>query len=54
MIGTDHQPIFVPGNATITIQGKTSKINNKRSYMLEITVHANLPSGIEVNCIKLF
>ena len=26
MIGTDHQPICVPGNATITVPGK---INNK-------------------------
>ena len=27
--GTDHQPICVPGNATITILGKISKINKK-------------------------
>ena len=50
MIGTDHQPICVPGNATITIPGKISKINNKSSYMLETAAHANLPSGIVVNC----
>ena len=48
MIGTDHQPICVPGNATITIPGKTSKIN-KGSYMLETAAHVNLPLGIVVN-----
>ena len=49
MIGTDHQPICVPGNATITVPGKISKVNNKGSYMLETAAHANLPSGIVVN-----
>ena len=49
MIGTDHQPICVPGNATIMVPGKNLKINNKGSYMLEIAAHANLPSGIVVN-----
>ena len=49
IISTDHQPICVPGNATITILSKTSKINNKRSYMLETAAHANLPSDIVVN-----
>ena len=29
MIGTDDQPICVPGNVTITVISKTSKINNK-------------------------
>ena len=51
VIGTDHQPICVPGNAKITILGKTTKIKNKRSYMLETVAHANLPSGIVVNDI---
>ena len=41
MIGTDHQPICVPGNATITVLVKTSKINSKGSYMLENAAHAN-------------
>ena len=50
MIGTDHQPICVPGNATFAVLGKTSKFNNKGSYMLETAAHANLPSGIVVNC----
>ena len=49
MIGTHHQPICVPGNATITILGKSSKINSKRSYMLETAAHAFFPSGILVN-----
>ena len=50
MIGTDHQPICVPGNATITVPGNISKVNNKGSYMLETAAHTNLPSGIVVNC----
>ena len=50
MIGTDHQPICAPGNATITVPGKISKVNNKGSYMLKTAAHANLPSGIVVNC----
>ena len=37
-------------NATITVPGKISKVNNKGSYMLETAAHANLPSGIVVNC----
>ena len=48
MIGTDHQPICVSGNATIMVPGKISKINNKGSYMLETAAHTNLPSGIIV------
>ena len=50
MTGSDHQPICVPGNATIMVPGKILKINNKGSYMLETAAHANLPSGIVVNC----
>ena len=50
IIGTDHQPICVPGNFTSYILGKTSKINSNRSYMVETAAHANWPSGIVVNC----
>ena len=50
MVGTDHQPICVPGNVTITVPGKILKINNKGLYMLETAAHANYPSGIVVNC----
>ena len=49
MTGTDHQPICVPGNATITTPGKTSKVNHKRSYMLKTAAHGNLPPGLVVN-----
>ena len=50
MIGNDHQPICVPGNAMIMVPGNILKIINKGSYMLETAAHANLPSGIAVNC----
>ena len=33
MIGTDHQPICVPGNAIITILDKTLKVNKKVIYV---------------------
>ena len=49
MVGTDHQPMCVPGNAIIMVPGKILKISNKLSYMLETDAHANLPSGIVVN-----
>ena len=50
MISTEHQPICITGNATITVPGKTSKITNKRLYMLGTAADANLSSGIVVNC----
>ena len=49
MIGTDHQPICVSGNATITISGKTPVVNNKKSLMLETAAHTNFPPGVVVN-----
>ena len=49
MIGTDHQPICVPGNATIMVPGKILKVNKRGLYMLETAAHTNLPSGIVVN-----
>ena len=47
-IGNDHQPICVPdpGSATIMVMGKVSKVVTKGSYMLELAVHNNLPSGM--------
>ena len=49
MIGTSHQPICILVNATITVLGKMSKVNNKRSYMLKTDAYTNLPSGVIVN-----
>ena len=50
MIDTNHQPIYNPGNATIILLDKTSKIDNKQSYMLETAAYTNLPSHVVVNC----
>ena len=50
IIASDHQLTCFPGNAMITIQGKTSNVKNKKSYMLETAAHSNLPSGVVVNC----
>ena len=49
-IGTNKQPICVPGNSMITVLGKLSKLVKKGSYLVESTVHNNLPSGVVVNC----
>ena len=39
----------MPGNATITVPGKLSKLVNIGSYMVELALHNNLPSGVVVN-----
>ena len=49
-IGINKQPICVPGNSTIMVLGKLSKLVEKGLYMVELAVHNNLPSGIVVNC----
>ena len=49
-VGINKQPICVPGNSTITVLGKLSKLVNKGLYMVELAVHNNLPSGVVVNC----
>ena len=51
MIGNDHKPMCVPDSATITVLGKVSKLVTKGSYMLELAVQNNLPSGVMVNHI---
>ena len=48
-IGADNQPIYVPGNSTITIPGSVSKLVAKESYMVELAAHNNLPSGVLIN-----
>ena len=48
-IGVNNQPICVPGNATIIVLGKLSKLVTKGLYMVELAAHNNLPSGVVVN-----
>ena len=40
----------MPGNSTIKVLGKLSKLVKKGSYLVESAVHNNLPSGVVVNC----
>ena len=40
-IGTNNQPICVPGNSTITVLGKLSKLVIKGLYMVELPAHNN-------------
>ena len=49
-IGTDIQPICVPGKVTITVPGKLSKLIIKGLYIIELAAHNNLPCGVVVNC----
>ena len=49
-IGVNNQPICVPGNATITVPGKLSKLVTKGPYMVELAAQNNLPYGVVVNC----
>ena len=49
-IGINKQPVCVPGNSTITVLGKLSKLVKKGSYLVEAAAYNNLPSGIVVNC----
>ena len=48
-IGMNKQPICVPGNSTITVLGKLSKLVKNGSYLVESAAHNNLPSGVVVN-----
>ena len=48
-IGVNNQPISVPGNATIMVPGKLSKLVTKGLYMVELATHNNLPSSAVVN-----
>ena len=48
-IGINNQPICVPGNSTIMVLGKLSKLVNKGSCMVELVANNNLPSGVVVN-----
>ena len=58
MIGTDHQPICVPGNATVMVPGNILKINNKGSYMIgtdhqPICVPGNATVMVPGNILKI-
>ena len=48
-IGMNKQPIFVPGNSTVTVLGKLSKLVKNGSYLVESAAYNNLPSGVVVN-----
>ena len=40
----------MPGNSTIMVPGKLSKVVKKGSYMVQLAMQNNLPSGVVVNC----
>ena len=49
-ISNEHQSVYVPGSATITVLGKVSKLAIKGSHMIELAAQNNLPSGVVINC----
>ena len=49
MIGSKNNPICIPRNSVITIQGHTTKIHPKAVCLVEQAEHHNLPQGIVVN-----
>ena len=48
-IGNKQQPICIPGNATITITGCTSKLPSRITCLVEQVEHHNLLLGIVIN-----
>ena len=48
-IGSNKNPIYIPGNSVITMLGHTTKIHPKAGCLVEQTEHHNLPQGIVVN-----
>ena len=48
-LGSNKQPLCVPGNSTITVLGKLSKLVKNGSYLVKSAAHNNLPSGVVVN-----
>ena len=40
----------MPGNSTVMVLGKLSKLVTKGLYMVEIAAHNNLPPGVVINC----
>ena len=48
-IAVDKEPICASGNVTLTVLGKTSKINSSQSYCMEQVANNNLPNGLVVN-----
>ena len=49
-IGMNKQPICVPGNSTITVPGKLSKLVKNGSYLVESAAHNNLCCGKSQLC----
>ena len=48
-VGITHEPICIPANSVKVVQGKTDKITQCLTYMVESRDTNNLPMGIMVN-----
>ena len=48
-IGSKQNPVCVPGNSALTVQGQTNKISSKLTCLVEQAQHHNLPPGIVIN-----
>ena len=49
MIGSENNPICIPGNSVITVPGHATKVHPKAVCLVEQAEHHNLPQGIVVN-----
>ena len=48
-IGDVRNPICIPANSSETVTGRTARVNQKKSFMVESTESSNLPLGVGVN-----
>ena len=48
-IGVDHLPIFIPCKTTLTVWGKTAKLNTNWFYLIELAFDHNLPNCLMEN-----
>ena len=48
-IGSIKSPVCVPGNSAITVPGRTTKMSQKTTCLVEQAQHHNLPPGIVIN-----
>ena len=48
-IGVNHHSICIPGNSTLTVPRKTTKLNTNCSHLLELAALHNFTKGLVVN-----
>ena len=50
-VGQNYQPVCIPGNSPLTVNGITTKMPYKATCLVQQAEHSNLPIGVIVhNC----